>query len=307
MNAQPLLKKQTAALSFKALTLADRAVLEPVFARHPRRISGFTFAALFSWNGTYSYEWAMPAKDTVILSCRLPGEAGRDYLQPVGDFGPAHQQSLLADMAGASRLERIFGVEADFLERYPGFCSHFRVENDPALANYVYRASDLVTLPGKFYAKKRNLIAQGSALYAWQAYPLTPLHIPDALDILDRTDVAHDGEERWLHERAAVRTALLNHADLGQKGVLIVADGKPAAFLIFEATGPDMAVVHFEKADRRHKGLYQIVNQETAKAIVAEGHSYINREEDMGIDGLRQAKHSYGPIEVVPSYTLTTI
>ncbi len=138
-------------------------------------------------------------------------------------------------------------------------------------------------------------------------YPLTPLHVPDALDILDRTDVAHDGEERWLHERAAVRTALLNHVDLGQKGVLIVADGKPAAFSIFEAAGPDMAVVHFEKADRHYKGLYQIVNQETAKAIVAEGRSYINREEDMGIDGLRQAKHSYGPIEVVPSYTLTTI
>lgn len=305
MSAQLLPRLQPAdRLSFRKLDLSARAVLGPLFDRHPRRISGFTFAALFSWNGAYNYEWAMPTAESVILSCRLPGEEERDYLQPVGVFDAGCQGLLLTEMARSARPARIFGVEADFLGRYPEFCAGFRVENDPALANYIYRASDLATLPGKTYAKKRNLIAQGTAQYAWQAYPLTELHVPDALDILERSQVTHDGEDKWLHEREAVRVALRNFSVLGQKGVLIVADGRPAAFSIYEPMGPDMAVVHFEKADRHFKGLYQIINQETAKAIAGEGYVFINREEDMGIEGLRQAKHSYGPIEVVSAYTL---
>ena len=76
------------------------------------------------------------------------------------------------------------------------------------------------------------------------------------------------------------------------------------AFSIYEAIGPATVAVHFERALRSYKGLYQVINWETAKAVAAQGFDYINREEDMGDDGLREAKMSYFPVEIVKAYEL---
>ena len=305
MNAQPLLKVRPSGLSFKSVEMRDRAELGGFLARYPRTISGFTFAALYAWN-TDAYEWTRCGDGALLISCEFPGENQRHYLQPVGVLDTECQKAFLDEIQNAGYPVKIFSVSDEFLKAYPEFCSRFSVENDMALANYVYRARDLAELHGKQYAKKRNLIAQASALYKWSAVPLTAQHRQDCLAILNKAEITHDGEQRWLHEKAAAMTAIADFSALGQKGVLILIDGKPAAFSIYEEMTPDMAVVHFEKADRGFKGLYQIINQETAKAIASAGYSLINREEDLGIEGLRQAKHSYGPVEVVASYTLTS-
>lgn len=306
MSTSALLKNKPSYLAFKKIELQDRAEIDAVLTRHPRRISGFTFPALYVWSGAYDYEWAKFGDAILLISCRFPGETQRHYLQPTGDFDADCQGAFLEMVGAAEYPVKLFGVGDIFLKKYPRFCAHFLVENDPGLANYIYRADDLAQLVGKIYAKKRNLIAQGSAQYEWKAFPLTALHVPDCMDILTKAEVTHDGEDRWLHEKEAARAAIRHFVDLGQKGVLITVDGTPAAFSIYEPMSPDTAVVHFEKADRHYKGLYQIINQETAKAIAGDGYNFINREEDMGIEGLRQAKHSYAPCDLVPSYTLTT-
>ena len=87
--------------------------------------------------------------------------------------------------------------------------------------------------------------------------------------------------------------------------VAIRIDGELAAFALWEPSGGGMAIVHFERALRRFKGLYQVVNQETARAIRQAGFTLINREEDVGNPGLRQAKESYFPLRLQPSITLT--
>ena len=100
--------------------------------------------------------------------------------------------------------------------------------------------------------------------------------------------------------------AMLDHfTDLHQKGFMITIDGQPAAFSIYERLNPTTAVIHFEKAEKSFKGLYQLINRETAKAIFKEGYTFINREEDLGIDGLRKAKMSYFPEKLITVHTLT--
>ena len=81
-------------------------------------------------------------------------------------------------------------------------------------------------------------------------------------------------------------------------------DGKPVAFSLYEHLNPSTCVVHFEKAMREYKGLYQLVNRETAKKIYSKGCKHINREEDLGIEGLRKAKLSYHPLELCPAHAL---
>ena len=82
-------------------------------------------------------------------------------------------------------------------------------------------------------------------------------------------------------------------------------DGRAAAFSIYEPISPTTIAIHFERALRSYKGLYQVINWETAKVAAAQGFELINREEDLGDEGLRDAKMSYHPIEIAPAYELT--
>lgn len=305
-----LLKNTALALgrsfSFKALELSDQAYLQEFLRQFPQRISGFTFAALFAWNPVYRYEWAAYGEKTIFISCRIDTTAEQHFLQPVGSFGAEEQGILLDALSQLPHTAKIFGVSAEFIAKNPSFLSHFDIQEDPALANYTYRVSDLAQLPGKFYAKKRNLIAQAHKSYAWSVSALTAENAAECVAALERIDPLADLTDTTRgNEAIALRTALRHFAELGQSGIVISVDRKTAAFSIFEPLNSDTAVEHFEKADRHYKGLYQIINQETAHAAATRGFSFLNREEDMGIDGLRQAKTSYGPSEVIPSYTLS--
>jgi hypothetical protein len=93
--------------------------------------------------------------------------------------------------------------------------------------------------------------------------------------------------------------------ELEQDGIVIRIDGMPVAFSVYERLDAEVTAVHFEKADRAYKGLFQVVNRESARRIEASGARLINREEDVGDEGLRQAKLSYHPLEILPVYHLT--
>jgi hypothetical protein len=103
----------------------------------------------------------------------------------------------------------------------------------------------------------------------------------------------------------ALECTLRHFDDFGQQGLLISVNGRAVAFSIYEPISPTTIAVHFERALRSYKGLYQVVNWETAKVAAVQGYEFINREEDLGDAGLRKAKMSYNPIEIVPAYELT--
>lgn len=227
-------------------------------------------------------------------------------MQPLGVFDAEQQNVMLASMRQQSYPVKIFGVNEGFLRLHPDFAAKFDISNDLGQANYIYHTKALATLAGKTYAKKRNLISQAQNLYAWTAEPLTAENSAECLKVLARLDPpAGDDQATQLKELLATRVTIKNFAHLKLKGMLICVKGEPVAFSVYEAINPSTAAIHIEKADRNFKGLYQIINQETAKAIDAEGYAFINREEDMGQEGLRQAKLSYAPSEIIPSYTLT--
>jgi hypothetical protein len=108
-------------------------------------------------------------------------------------------------------------------------------------------------------------------------------------------------------ELKVLEFVLSHFEELDVKGVVLCVDNHPVAFSIYEELNPNTAVIHFEKADREYKGMYQLINRETAKIICNAGYEFINREEDLGIVGLRQAKHSYFPIYLESSHQLTLI
>ena len=136
---------------------------------------------------------------------------------------------------------------------------------------------------------------------------MTRSNINACLEVLSRITEEEQPEidSNLQQELAALEYTLLNWSDLGQEGLLLVVNEHPVAFCIYEAINPSTVATHFERALRSYKGLYQVINWETAQVIAAQGFKFINREEDLGSPGLRDAKRSYYPVEIIPAYELT--
>ena len=296
-------------LDFVPIALEHKAELQAHLRRFPQRISGYTFASLYAWSHPYGFAWARFGDDCVLV-CRRFGAAGELHLlQPLGPLDPACLATLLTAARRLPYPLKLLSVAEDFLAGHPALAAAFDVVDDPAGANYLYRSRDLADLPGRRYAKKRNLVAQFEAQHpAHEVAPLDAACGASCLDVL-RT-MAHgaglaDGGASLRQELEALDATMAHFDALEQAGVLVRVDGKPVAFSVFERLNAEIAAVHFEKADRAYKGLFQIVNRASARAIAALGCRLVNREEDLGDDGLRQAKRSYHPIEIASVFDLT--
>jgi hypothetical protein len=291
---------------FRPLELQDHVELEPFLAAHPQKLADYTFAMLASWRPAFDYAWAHPEPETVLVSCTLEGGVERHLLQPIGQFSLKVLQQLAQAAAALPYALRILSVSEPFLSAHPILGDFFTIHPVREGDNYIYRAKDLATLEGRDYIKKRNLISQASRMSPWTTEPVGPDNVEACLDVV--AHIEHD-EPRHLRklleqEIAALKFTLAHFAELRQRGCLVRVEGRPVAFAIYETLGPDTAVVHFERALRDYKGFYQVINKETAKAIVEEGLSLINREEDIGDAGLRKAKLSYHPIRLEPCFWL---
>lgn len=294
-------------LTFTPIEIGDRARLADLLARDPQPLSDYAFASLLVWSPVYRYHHALVGEDTLLLSSMSGTERCPSLLQPIGQFLESVQEMLLQRARVLPEPLRIESVSEAFLRAHAGFAAHFEVGAVRDSANYIYTAADLAGLRGRRYAGKRNLIAQASRLHSWSVEPLDPgraercLEVADDIAVKRTTDAAVTLEQ----ETQALERALRLFVPLGLQGLLLRVVGRTVAFSIFDRLNPTTAVVLFERALRSEKGLYQVINRETARVIEALGYSLINREEDLGDPGLRKAKLSYHPTRLEMKYTLT--
>lgn len=293
-------------LSFQSLEIHDRNILEPILLSDPQSITGYTFACLMAWNRVFHYEWALLSDKCVLFSFLWPEDNKRYLLQPIGEFSGQGQQRLLEQLSALQYKGRLQNVSDRFLEKYPDFVSRFEVINERGRMNYIYAAEDLATLPGRKYARKRNLVRQASHEFSWSSMPLDVSGMTDCVALVEKIcfDKQVEKDQSLLQEWLALDFTLHHYEELGLKGSMIKSDNRVIAFSVFEEADPETAVVHFEKAFPGYKGLYQLVNQETSRMMLEAGYRFINREEDLDLPGLRKAKLSYYPVELRPAYRL---
>ncbi len=187
-------------------------------------------------------------------------------------------------------------------EKFASCCPEHRLTEDRDNFDYVYLSRDLIQLSGKKFHSKRNHINRFKSEYGFEYILITPDMLDECLEVYSL----------WLHEKDkllpgmlgeldAIKAAITNMDVLGVKGGGIRIDGKLRAFSLGQLINEDMAVIHIEKADESFEGIYSVINQQFAEHEWS-GVKYINREEDMGIEGLRKAKLSYRPIELIQKY-----
>jgi uncharacterized protein len=292
---------------FQPLDASDRSVLEPWLRDNPQPLAGYTFAGLYGWAEVFCYEWKRLSSGALLVSCVFEPDRGRDLIQPLGRMSPEEQRALLA---AARRLDyplRIHGVGEVFLRDHPALAEGFEVVEDRGRSDYIYNAEDLAFLKGRTYARKRNHVSQAESAHRWTTEPLEAANVDTCRRIAEgaREDLGDADNLSFKQENQALSRTLGHAQELGQQGVVVFADGNPAAFSLFEAQGPDVAVIHFERGIRAFKGAFQIVNREAARVLVQQGFKRINREDDLGLEGLRKAKLSYYPVELAKSFMLT--
>ncbi len=291
--------------AFKPLTLEDCAVIRPRLWAYQPEVSELNFTNLYIWSGLRPVTWSLLDGALVIRCC---SEAGGYAYQPIEGTQPRADlvRRLLRDMAEAGEPDpRIERADARLIAAL-GEAPDLEITPDRNNFDYVYETEALRTLAGRRYHRKRNHIARCQAACPDLRYrPITPEDLPACLEMACRwCQVRHCDEDMGLLEEIwAVRTALTHFVELGLTGALIEIEGRVEAFTIGELLNATMAVVHIEKANPDIPGLYAVINQQFVVNAWADTRE-INREQDLGDEGLRKAKESYYPSRLVEKYTI---
>ena len=248
---------------------------------------------------------ALPSVDNGRPSVDNGRPGSRDGLDQGRSSLRAVVEVLMADARSQGVPFCLAGINEEMIPRLeqamPGRFT-FSCERD--YADYLYLRRDLASLAGRRLQPKRNHINQFLRRYPQYEYlTVTPAHIGECLRLEDEWYQAnpahwHEGAEA---ERAAVCYALRHWEVLGLTGGLLRVEGRTVAFTFGMPINGDTFGVHAEKADARVEGAYAMINREFARRI-PERFTYVNREEDLGIAGLRQAKLSYHPVKLLNKY-----
>ena len=262
----------------------------------PLRIhnSEYTFTSMLMWcNGD---RIRIAEQDDILYTMFVFPHLSPFMLAPL----PRKIEDYPKAIAIATAYLQSIGVRPTFRGITEGYKPYFEqagfnITPDRDNFDYVYNMEDLRTLKGKRLHGKRNHINQFLSRYTYKYITLTPDMLPDCMAIYEEWLEGKDPEEYGvLGEKEAIRIGLSYMKELGLVGGGIMVEGKLGAFSLGERLDDEMAVIHIEKADTNIPGLYPLINREFISHSWADM-KYINREEDMGLDGLRKAKLSYSP------------
>ena len=294
-------------LRFRAPQPEDIAWAKPILLAEQRMGCEFCFGNVYAWAEKQDTEIAQ-AGGFFLSRCspwKEDGDGRKIYCLPQGPGDLNEVLPLLREDArrhGAPLM--LFGVTSGDIPRLeaarPG---GFRYEANRDNADYIYRREDLAGLAGKKYHQKRNHIARFERENTWRCEVITPAVLDECLE-MERQWVARNAEkdpEGLFDERRALERCFANYEAFGLCGVLIRAGGKIVAFTLGEALNEHCFCTHFEKAFTEEPGAYQMINRCFA-ATCLEGYEFVNREEDLGDEGLRRAKLSYYPAILLEKY-----
>lgn len=278
--------------SFIGLEFDAREVLHPRFKALCPAISEFTFANLYLFRGAHNYTVSMLPDGNPVIAGADRGESF--FMLPFG----LPTEGLLTELF--NRFSFMKCVHENHVEplRKLGCV----ITEDLANFDYIYSREELVRLAGRKFHRKKNLVNFFTWRYGHGEEPLTDERIDDALTVLDSWRAAQGGPGDY----EAAKEGLERCNELQLCGGIYYVEGKPAAYILGEELNPETFVIHFEKGVPGIKGLLQFVNQNFS-ALLPERYRFINREQDLGEEGLRKAKESWRPVGQVKKYRAVKI
>ena len=292
-------------IQFKKPELEDREYINSYIHKQCSRSCEYTFANIYLWSRLYPVEYG--TVENMVVFKTLDGE--NMFAFPMGE--PQYLKGCVDALTAwcrernlPLRFHSISEEQFALLENlYPG---RFSVEYDRDFADYVYDREKLATLSGKKYHGKKNHVNKFVRLYPdWTYEELNDQNVEECFEMgLEwREENDCDSDEEKHQEMGVSLNYLRLYKELQVHGGVLRAGGKVVAFSIGEKVG-DTMIVHIEKAYAEVEGAYTMINQQFVLHEAGDC-TYINREDDTGDEGLRQAKESYHPVVMVQKGTVT--
>lgn len=293
-------------LEFRDIDISDKDRINSALRKSDFMGCEYSFANNMAWRRLSDSKIAF-FKDFYI-SCAFSTEDGvPSFTFPAGSGDYKELFSELGSCAEALGMPlRINGVTDNLLPMFEElFPDRYSAELDRDGSDYIYRSDDLINLKGKKYHGKRNHLKKFNQL-DYDFSPITEKDFDDCITFSTETyNSKADGNDRsYIAEQFAINTYFSYFNELNLKGGVIRIDGKVSAVSIGEQINSDTFCVHIEKADTAYNGIYVGINNCFAREF-ASGLTYINREEDLGLEGLRRSKLSYYPAFLLNKYIVT--
>lgn len=289
-------KIRSSKMEFKTPTLEDKEELDYYLTQDSTRSCDFSTANIILWNQFYDMTYAII--DGLFVA--HTEEEGGSFSFPMGRGDKKKALECLMEECKKQGIPFVLhGVTHEMEEEFlKMFGEIYEIEYDRDEADYIYEREKLATLSGKKLHGKRNHIHRFEDNHQWSYEKLSDENQLETLAMLMEWKLANcDPQDLEKHEEICVsKNSLIYYKELGLVGGVLRADGRIVAFSIGEpALNPDTFVVHIEKAFPEIQGAYPMINQQFVLHEM-EGFRYVNREEDLGEEGLRRAKMSYRPV-----------
>ena len=289
-------------LIFKTATMDDKIWIKEIFSNFFSLGSESSFGGIFIWGDVYGLK-VCRYKDFLL---RKFAENDKDYfLFPAGNGDLEACLNTLIEYSRKSGGKITFiGLTKNNLEQIENiFPEKFEFLEERDKEDYIYNAYDLINLKGRKYHSKRNHISKFNRLYEWQFEEISELNIEACKDFCNKWFLENEDDKRSdiVFEKMAIKKALDNYKELELVGGVIKVEGKIVSLTCGEKINKYTFDIRFEKALKSYEGAYAVINNEFAKRYL-NNFSYINREEDLGIPGLRKVKLSYHPAALLKRY-----
>jgi hypothetical protein len=291
--------------NFKPIQLEDREMIRETLWKYQPQTSEWTFTNLFIWRSHYGFQWSMYKDWLIVLCTSSPNETYA--FQPIGPPSRLEVTRRLLEWLREEKGEKkpcIKRADQRLIKEIEG-SRDLQVEPTREQFDYIYRSDALIRLAGRKYHSKRNHINKFLHSYSFTYAALNKDHLEASLELSGLWCEVRRCEEdlNLLGEWEAVREALTHFHALSIQGGVILMQNKVEAFALGELLNDQTAVVHVEKANPEIPGLYTMINQQFCEKSWQNVPS-INREQDLGEPGLRQAKLSYYPDHLVEKFRI---
>lgn len=293
-------------MNFSSIALKDKEIIDKYTKQKNYFLCEHCFTDIYIWRYRYSTKFCIE-NDFLFLRMKEPEEKKVFYLLPIGSGDL--QKAICSIMEDAEKKGIPFimiSIPEELKSKVENlFPNMFDFEKNRDNEDYIYLAEDLMFLQGKKFHSKRNFINRFKLAFEgrWEYENLSSDNVKDVFDFQLKWYELNKGSHNnsYFAETSAIAVALKNFEKLGIKGGVLRLDGEVKAFTMGSELNSEVFVVQIEKADHTVPGAYQMINNLFAINNF-EKYLYIDREEDLGLEGLRKAKLSYNPVKMGVNY-----
>ncbi len=287
-------------MNFKKIELCDKEKLLPFLQSSDEFTCEISFINLLIWQPLYNNCYCIEDNTLFLKSYDDNVET---YSLPFGDIKKGMEKII----NHTKKLPVIWAQDGNRFNQFKMlFSEKYDIYESRNEFDYIYNSSDLINLSGKKYHSKRNHISAFSKQFNWHYEDINPHNIIEVKKCAESwySQYGNNIDEELKTEKNGISLMLNNMEFLNLKGGAIFVDNRVVAFTLGSAINDHVYNIHIEKAISGYETAYTVINREFA-ARNCQNYKYINREDDLGIEGLRKSKLSYKPQILLPKYICT--